>query len=307
MPLRRQHRCSHAAHAACGFAGNRARRRLSAQSLASPHERPAPHRLPDRGADRDAVRARRAGPHRRHQRLHRASAAIARREKPKVSAFTSAKIDEILKLQPDFVDRLLRHPGRHRRRADPARRRGVDQQPPQRRGHPRLRAPARRAGRRAASARMPTPTNCSADSTAIAREAAALPRRPRVYFEEWDEPRDHRHPLGGRTGAHRRRRRRVPRARRRVAGASSASSRIRREVVRRAPDIILGSWCGKKFRPGEGRRAPGLGGDSRGARRRAARDQVAADPAAGAGGVDRGRARDRARSCAGRGRSRPPM
>src|SRR5690606_25690045 len=29
--------------------------------------------------------------------------AIARREKPKVSAFTSAKIGEILKLQPDFV------------------------------------------------------------------------------------------------------------------------------------------------------------------------------------------------------------
>ena len=27
----------------------------------------------------------------------------ARKEKPKVSAFTSAKIDEILKLQPDFV------------------------------------------------------------------------------------------------------------------------------------------------------------------------------------------------------------
>jgi len=29
--------------------------------------------------------------------------AIARREKPKVSAFTSAKIDEILRLEPDFV------------------------------------------------------------------------------------------------------------------------------------------------------------------------------------------------------------
>src|SRR5688572_976011 len=29
--------------------------------------------------------------------------AIARKEKPKVSAFTSAKIDEILKLKPDFV------------------------------------------------------------------------------------------------------------------------------------------------------------------------------------------------------------
>ena len=29
--------------------------------------------------------------------------AKARKEKPKVSAFTSAKIDEILKLKPDFV------------------------------------------------------------------------------------------------------------------------------------------------------------------------------------------------------------
>ncbi|RZA32582.1 MAG: cobalamin-binding protein, partial [Lysobacteraceae bacterium] len=29
--------------------------------------------------------------------------AVARREKPKVSAFTSAKIGEILKLKPDFV------------------------------------------------------------------------------------------------------------------------------------------------------------------------------------------------------------
>src|SRR5881392_622396 len=29
--------------------------------------------------------------------------ARARKEKPKVSAFTSARIDEILKLQPDFV------------------------------------------------------------------------------------------------------------------------------------------------------------------------------------------------------------
>ncbi len=28
-----------------------------------------------------------------------------------------------------------------------------------------------------------------------------------------------------------------------------ASSPIRREVVRRAPDIVFGSWCGKKFRP----------------------------------------------------------
>ena len=29
------------------------------------------------------------------------------------------------------------------------------------------------------------------------------------------------------------------------------------EVVRRAPDIILGSWCGKKFRPGKVAARPG--------------------------------------------------
>ena len=32
------------------------------------------------------------------------------------------------------------------------------------------------------------------------------------------------------------------------------------EIVRRAPDLIFGSWCGKKFRPGARRGAPGLGG-----------------------------------------------
>jgi iron complex transport system substrate-binding protein len=30
-----------------------------------------------------------------------------------------------------------------------------------------------------------------------------------------------------------------------------------REVVQRAPDIILGSWCGKKFQPGEVAARPG--------------------------------------------------
>ncbi|MDE2138626.1 MAG: cobalamin-binding protein, partial [Gammaproteobacteria bacterium] len=29
------------------------------------------------------------------------------------------------------------------------------------------------------------------------------------------------------------------------------------EVVRRAPDIVLGSWCGKKFRPGQVAARPG--------------------------------------------------
>jgi len=83
-----------------------------------------------------------------------------------------------------------------------------------------------------------------------------LPRRPRVYFEEWDEP-----PI---TGI------RWVAELVRIAGGDDifperaleplAKARILEdadEVVRRAPDIILGSWCGKKFRPGKVAARPG--------------------------------------------------
>src|SRR3546814_15951475 len=60
----------------------------------------------------------------------------------------------------------------------------------------------------------------------IAAEAARLPRRPRVYFEEWDEP-----PITGirwgRAGAHRRRRRRVPRA----SAGRTGERRVGKECV----------------------------------------------------------------------------
>ena len=69
-----------------------------------------------------------------------------------------------------------------------------------------------------------------------------------MYFEEWDEP-----PI---TGI------RWVAELIRIAGGddifperameSLAKARILEdsdEVIRRAPDIILGSWCGKKFRP----------------------------------------------------------
>jgi len=38
------------------------------------------------------------------------------------------------------------------------------------------------------------------------------------------------------------------------------------EVVRRAPDIILGSWCGKKFRPGQVAARQGMASDPRSTR-----------------------------------------
>ena len=77
--------------------------------------------------------------------------------------------------------------------------------------------------------------------------ARSLPRRPRVYFEEWDDPL-----ISGI---------RWVSELIRIAGGddvfperaekSLARDRILAdptEVIRRAPDIIIGSWCGKKFR-----------------------------------------------------------
>lgn len=171
----------------------------------------------------------------------------ARREKPKVSAFTSAKIDEILKLEPDlaigFSDiqadiaaELVRHGvevwiANHRSVAgilDYIRRLGAL-----------VGAAGRAEGLAAELAR---------GLDAIAAEAASLPRRPRVYFEEWDDP-----PISGI---------RWVAELIRIAGGddifpelaekSLAKDRIiadQGEIVRRAPDLILGSWCGKRFRP----------------------------------------------------------
>ena len=59
------------------------------------------------------------------------------------------------------------------------------------------------------------------------------------------------------------------------------------EVVERTPDIIIGSWCGKKFRPEKVAARPGFDRTRRRAQRRNLRDQIAVDPATGSGSVDR--------------------
>jgi iron complex transport system substrate-binding protein len=171
----------------------------------------------------------------------------ARKEKPKVSAFTSAKIDEILKLEPDFVI------GFSDIQADIARdliKAGVEVWISNHRSVAGILDYIRRLGamvgahdRAEAYARQ-----AEKHLSDVAQAAAALPRRPRVYFEEWDEPLI--------TGI------RWVAELVRIAGGddvfpeqaaqSLAKHRIlgdQGEVVRQAPDIILGSWCGKKFRP----------------------------------------------------------
>jgi hypothetical protein len=59
------------------------------------------------------------------------------------------------------------------------------------------------------------------------------------------------------------------------------------EPARRAPDLIVGSWCGKKFRPEKVAARAGWADGAGGARRRTARDQVLRHPAARPGGADR--------------------
>jgi iron complex transport system substrate-binding protein len=77
--------------------------------------------------------------------------------------------------------------------------------------------------------------------------SATWPRRPRVYFEEWDDPMisairwvsELIAIAGGidvfaELGRH--------------AGGKDRIVHDLAEPVRRAPDLIVGSWCGKKFR-----------------------------------------------------------
>lgn len=171
----------------------------------------------------------------------------ARREKPKVSAFTSAKIDAILELKPDFV---VGFSDIQSEIAGELIKRGVEVWISNHRSVEGIIDYVRRLGALVgAGARA----DAYADELrrgldAIEHEAATLPRRPRVYIEEWDEPlitgiqwvAELTRIAGGDDVFPERAA--EPLARQRILADPM-------EVVRRAPDIVIGSWCGKKFRP----------------------------------------------------------
>ncbi|MCB1928839.1 MAG: ABC transporter substrate-binding protein [Rhodocyclaceae bacterium] len=171
----------------------------------------------------------------------------ARREKPRVSAFLSAKIDRILALEPDLVL------GFSNLQADIASqliRAGVAVHVFNHRRLPEIFEMIRTVGALVGcEGKTAILIDELADGVArVAADAAALPERPCIYFEEWDDPMisaigwvsDLIEVAGGRDCF------------REFAAQHAAGERIVRdpaEVVRRAPDIIVGSWCGKKFRP----------------------------------------------------------
>lgn len=179
----------------------------------------------------------------------------ARKEKPKVSAFTSAKIGEILKLEPDLVI------GFSDIQADIAReliKAGVEVWISNHRSVDGIVAYIRRLGAMVGAYEKADRYAAQAQTHIEQVRAAAskLPRRPKVYFEEWDDPiitgitwvAELINIAGGDDA--------FPE----LAKESLAKNRIMAngdEVVRRAPDIILGSWCGKRFRPEKVAARPG--------------------------------------------------
>ena len=103
---------------------------------------------------------------------------------------------------------------------------------------------------------------------------------------------DQRHPLGERAGRDRRRRGRVFRAVALAGRRGPHHLRSQTSCCEKNPEVILGSWCGKKFRPERVAARPGWQAISRGEEGRAARDQVRRHPAARAGRADRRGAAD---------------
>jgi iron complex transport system substrate-binding protein len=170
----------------------------------------------------------------------------ARREKPRVSAFTSADIPKILDLEPDLV---LSFSDLQADIVAALIRRGIAVHAFNQRSIAEIFDMIRMLGAMVGAAdRADRLAAELTDGIAEARRRAArLPYRPRVYFEEWNEPMisgiawvsELIEIAGG-----------IDIFLDRACG-KSAQDRIvtEAEIIARMPDVIIGSWCGKKFRP----------------------------------------------------------
>lgn len=175
----------------------------------------------------------------------------ARKEKPKVYAFTSGDIDKILAVKPDLVLTFSDL------QADIARdlikagvpvyafnQRSIDDTLGMVETIGRLVGAEEKALQMVAELEAQIEAARTIGTERIARSG----HRPRVYFEEWDEPNitavqwvSELIEIAGGENIFADR-----------AASPMARDRILAdplEVVERAPDIIIGSWCGKHFRP----------------------------------------------------------
>jgi len=178
-----------------------------------------------------------------------------RREKPRVSAFISADVPKILALNPDLV---LTYSDLQADIAAELIRNGVAVHAFNQRDLAGIFAMIRTLG-----ALVGAPEKADALARSLeqqllqVRERAARRReRPRVYFEEWDEPMisgigwvsELVEAAGGIDVFAN------------LAVQKSAKGRIvtGAQVSEAAPEIVIGSWCGKKFQPARFSARPGF-------------------------------------------------
>jgi len=173
--------------------------------------------------------------------------AIARKEKPKVSAFTSAKIDKILALKPDLV---LAFSDMQADITAELVRAGLQVHVFNQRSVDEILDMLHTLG-----ALIGEPEKAAVlveqyqqNIAASKQQAKSYTKKPRIYFEEWDDPIISGIKWVSELGE--------------IAGGIDCFPELSQEaggknriiadpqrVIDSKPDIIIGSWCGKKFRP----------------------------------------------------------
>jgi iron complex transport system substrate-binding protein len=178
-----------------------------------------------------------------------------RREKPRVSAFISADFEKIIALEPDLV---LTFSDLQAEIAAGLIRRNIAVHAFNQRDLAGIFDMIRTLGALVGAAEKAEVLAVSLEDRLdeLREQAARLPRRPRVYFEEWDEPMISgikwvSELIGAAGGIEV-----FPQ----LAENKSAKDRIvaAEAVIAAAPDIIIGSWCGKKFVPAKVTARPGF-------------------------------------------------
>lgn len=171
----------------------------------------------------------------------------ARRDKPRVSAFTSAKIERIVELEPDLVLGFSDLQGEI---AAELVSRGIEVHIFNQRSVDEILRMivmlGAMVGRQRDAERWVEGVEARIEQLRVA--ADALARKPRVYFEEWYDPIISGIRWVGELIE--------------IAGGEECFPELSREslgknriiadpleVARRDPDIVIGSWCGRRFRP----------------------------------------------------------
>jgi len=181
--------------------------------------------------------------------------ARVRREKPRVSAFTSADIDKILALAPDLV---LTFSDLQADIAAALIRSNIAVHAFNQRDVAGILAMIRTLGALVGASEKAEALAGSLAQRLESMRARTATRtiRPKVYFEEWDEPMiagigwvSELIAIAGGIDVFAER-----------AQAKSAADRIvtAEAVLAAAPDVIIGSWCGKKFVPAKLAARPGF-------------------------------------------------